>query len=201
VDTPACLSVAARALRVGRRAKRPRAAAISIGVWCIVRRARRAASLWNTRVSRSPCTRGAPRERLGSADADRRCRPGVTDLFAEPVSDAPPAPPLPLVEVDTDGACKRNPEGPGGWGVVLSSGRHRKELHGGSPSTTNNRMELTAVIEALNALQGPSEVELFTDSEYVPQRHHRVDPQPEKARLDDRRQAAGQEHRPVASAG
>jgi ribonuclease HI len=91
----------------------------------------------------------------------------VTDLFAEPQPEAPPAPPLPLVEVDTDGACKRNPEGPGGWGVVLSSGRHRKELHGGSPSTTNNRMELTAVIEALNALQGPSEVELFADSEYV----------------------------------
>jgi ribonuclease HI len=71
------------------------------------------------------------------------------------------------VEIDTDGACKRNPDGPGGWGVVLSSGRHRKELHGGSSSTTNNRMELTAVIEALNALKGASEVELFTDSEYV----------------------------------
>ena len=67
----------------------------------------------------------------------------------------------------TDGSCKRNPDGPGGWGVVLSSGRHQKELYGGAPSTTNNRMELTAVIEALTALKGPSEVELFTDSEYV----------------------------------
>ncbi|MDT4928794.1 MAG: ribonuclease [Pseudonocardiales bacterium] len=62
---------------------------------------------------------------------------------------------------------QRNPDGPRGWGAVLSSGRHRKELRGGSPSTTNNRMELTAVIEALNALKGPSEIELFTDSEYV----------------------------------
>jgi ribonuclease HI len=66
--------------------------------------------------------------------------------------------PVSRVEIDTDGACKRNPDGPGGWGVVWSSGRHRKELHGGSSSTTNNRMELTAVIEALNALRGPSEV-------------------------------------------
>lgn len=91
----------------------------------------------------------------------------MTDLFAETEPEAPPAPPLPRVEVYTDGACRRNPDGPGGWGVVLSSGRHRKELHGGSPSTTNNRMELTAVIEALSALKGPSDVELFTDSEYV----------------------------------
>src|SRR6476659_8795314 len=93
-------------------------------------------------------------------------RPVVADLFAEP-EPAAPATPLPRVEIYTDGACKRNPDGPGGWGVVLSSGRHRKELHGGSESTTNNRMELTAVIEALNALKRPSEVELFTDSEYV----------------------------------
>jgi len=71
------------------------------------------------------------------------------------------------VVIYTDGSCKRNPDGPGGWGVVLSSGRHQKELYGGAPSTTNNRMELTAVIEALTALKGPSEVELFTDSEYV----------------------------------
>ena len=67
----------------------------------------------------------------------------------------------------TDGACKRNPDGPGGWGAVLCSGPHRKELHGGESSTTNNRMELIAVIEALNALKGPCQVELFTDSEYV----------------------------------
>ena len=71
------------------------------------------------------------------------------------------------MEIYTGGACKRNPDGPSGWGVVSSSGRHRKELHSGPSSTTNNRMELTAVIEALNALKGASEVELFTDSEYV----------------------------------
>jgi len=73
----------------------------------------------------------------------------------------------PKVIIYTDGSCKRNPDGPGGWGVVLESGPHRKELHGGEPSTTNNRMELTAVIEALRALKEPSEVELFTDSQYV----------------------------------
>ena len=91
----------------------------------------------------------------------------MTDLFAETEPDKPAAGPLPRVVIYTDGACKRNPNGPGGWGVVLASGPHRKELHGGSPSTTNNRMELTAVIEALAALKGPSKVELFTDSEYV----------------------------------
>lgn len=74
---------------------------------------------------------------------------------------------LPAVVIYTDGACKRNPDGPGGWGAVLTSGRHRRELHGGAHSTTNNRMELTAVIEALKALKGPSVVDLFTDSEYV----------------------------------
>jgi ribonuclease HI len=73
----------------------------------------------------------------------------------------------PQVVIYTDGACKRNPDGPGGWGAILTSGPHVKELFGGSPSTTNNRMELTAVIEALTALKAPSTVELFTDSEYV----------------------------------
>jgi ribonuclease HI len=91
----------------------------------------------------------------------------VSDLIAETEPEAPPAGPLPQVVIYTDGACKRNPQGPGGWGAVLSSGPHRKELHGGSSNTTNNRMELTAVIEALNALKGPSQVELFTDSQYV----------------------------------
>ena len=91
----------------------------------------------------------------------------MTDRFAETGPDQPGGVSLPRVVIYTDGACKRNPNGPGGWGVVLASGRHRKELHGGLPSTTNNRMELTAVIEALTALKGPSEVELFTDSEYV----------------------------------
>ena len=70
------------------------------------------------------------------------------------------------VEAFTDGACKGNP-GPGGWGVVLRMGVHEKELSGGDPSTTNNRMELTAAIEALNALSRPCRVRLYTDSRYV----------------------------------
>jgi ribonuclease HI len=70
------------------------------------------------------------------------------------------------VEIHTDGACKGNP-GPGGWGVVLQSGASRKELFGGELGTTNNRMELTAVIEALSALKRPCTVDLYLDSEYV----------------------------------
>ena len=71
-----------------------------------------------------------------------------------------------LVEAFTDGACRGNP-GPGGWGVVLRSGGHVKELSGGEPLTTNNRMELKAAIEALAALKQPCRVELYTDSVYV----------------------------------
>ncbi len=70
------------------------------------------------------------------------------------------------VEIYTDGACKGNP-GPGGWGVLLRMGRHEKELSGGEPDTTNNRMEMTAVIRALTALSGPCAVTLHTDSRYV----------------------------------
>ncbi len=70
------------------------------------------------------------------------------------------------VEIYTDGACKGNP-GPGGWGAVLRMGGHEKELAGHAPATTNNRMELTAVIEALRALKSPCEVALHTDSRYV----------------------------------
>ena len=70
------------------------------------------------------------------------------------------------VEIYTDGACKGNP-GPGGWGAVLRMGGHEKELSGGAPATTNNRMELTAVIEALRALNSSCEVALHTDSRYV----------------------------------
>ena len=73
---------------------------------------------------------------------------------------------LTKVESFTDGACKGNP-GPGGWGAVIRSGGHEKELSGGDPMTTNNRMELTAVIEALNALKRPCAVALSTDSRYV----------------------------------
>jgi ribonuclease HI len=70
------------------------------------------------------------------------------------------------VTIYTDGACKGNP-GPGGWGVYLKSEAHEKELCGGERDTTNNRMELMAVIQALTALKRPCEVTLFLDSEYV----------------------------------
>jgi len=70
------------------------------------------------------------------------------------------------VEVFTDGACKGNP-GPGGWGALLRMGRHEKELSGSDPATTNNRMELTAAIRALDALIEPCRVTLHTDSKYV----------------------------------
>jgi ribonuclease HI len=70
------------------------------------------------------------------------------------------------VEIYTDGACKGNP-GPGGWGAWLRAGDHERELWGGAAHTTNNRMELTAVIEALAVLNRPSRVTLHTDSQYV----------------------------------
>ena len=70
------------------------------------------------------------------------------------------------VAIYTDGACSGNP-GPGGWGAVLTSGPHRKEISGGESETTNNRMELTAAIEALRALSGRVKVDLYTDSTYV----------------------------------
>jgi ribonuclease HI len=70
------------------------------------------------------------------------------------------------VEIATDGACKGNP-GPGGWGAVIRAGAREKEMSGGEAETTNNRMELTAVIEALNALKRPCRVTLSTDSRYV----------------------------------
>jgi len=73
---------------------------------------------------------------------------------------------LKKVYLYTDGACSGNP-GPGGWGAVLKYGGQEKELSGGEPETTNNRMELTAVIEGLSALKEPCEVELCSDSTYV----------------------------------
>jgi ribonuclease HI len=73
---------------------------------------------------------------------------------------------LSSVVIYTDGACKGNP-GPGGWGAVLVAGSHEKELWGGESHTTNNRMELTAVIRALEALRRASDVDLYTDSQYV----------------------------------
>ncbi|MDR3413214.1 MAG: ribonuclease HI [Formivibrio sp.] len=70
------------------------------------------------------------------------------------------------VEIYTDGACKGNP-GPGGWGALLRTSGHEKELFGGERNTTNNRMELLAVISALNALSRPCAIILHTDSQYV----------------------------------
>jgi ribonuclease HI len=73
---------------------------------------------------------------------------------------------MPSVEIFTDGACSGNP-GPGGWAAILRCGRHEKEISGGEPATTNNRMELAAVIHALDTLKGPSLVTIHTDSKYV----------------------------------
>jgi ribonuclease HI len=70
------------------------------------------------------------------------------------------------VEIFTDGACKGNP-GPGGWGAIMRMGPHEKELSGSERATTNNRMEMTAVIRALRALSEPCEVALHSDSRYV----------------------------------
>ncbi|MDI9330615.1 MAG: ribonuclease HI [Alphaproteobacteria bacterium] len=70
------------------------------------------------------------------------------------------------VIIHTDGACKGNP-GPGGWGVLMQAGEHVRELFGGETQTTNNRMELMAVIQALTALKRPCRVEIHLDSEYV----------------------------------
>lgn len=70
------------------------------------------------------------------------------------------------IEIFTDGACKGNP-GPGGWGALLRKGAHEKELSGSAADTTNNRMEMTAVIHALEALIEPCEIDLYSDSKYV----------------------------------
>ena len=72
------------------------------------------------------------------------------------------------VRIYTDGACKGNP-GPGGWGALLVWREHERELFGSDPATTNNRMELRAVIEALRTLKAPSRVQIYTDSSYVQQ--------------------------------
>ncbi len=72
----------------------------------------------------------------------------------------------PGVVIYTDGACSGNP-GPGGWGAILTMGAHEKEICGGEPNTTNNRMEMMAAIQALESLNKPCKVELHTDSQYV----------------------------------
>ncbi len=71
-----------------------------------------------------------------------------------------------MIEIYTDGACRGNP-GPGGWGVLLKTENHEKQLYGGESQTTNNRMEMTAVIEALRALKRQSQIRITTDSQYV----------------------------------
>ena len=80
------------------------------------------------------------------------------------MTDETPAPKA--VDIFTDGACSGNP-GPGGWGAILRFGTVETELYGGEPATTNNRMELMAAIQALEALKRPVKVRLYTDSEYV----------------------------------
>lgn len=73
---------------------------------------------------------------------------------------------LPIVTIYTDGACEPNP-GPGGWAALLRSGEHEKILTGYEPATTNNRMELTAALRAIQTLNRPCQVEIYTDSEYL----------------------------------
>src|SRR5207302_7185150 len=77
-----------------------------------------------------------------------------------------PAPALPHVVIYPDGGCSGNP-GPGGWGAILTFGKHRKELKGGETNTTNNRMELMAAISAIEALKRPASVDIHTDSQYL----------------------------------
>jgi ribonuclease HI len=89
----------------------------------------------------------------------------VTDAPA-PESHPTEAPPTDAVEVFTDGACSGNP-GPGGWGAILRYRGTEKELHGGEAPTTNNRMEMMAAIQALEALKRPMVVEIHTDSRYL----------------------------------
>ena len=72
----------------------------------------------------------------------------------------------PIVTIHTDGACSGNP-GPGGWSAILTCGEHQKEISGGEPETTNNRMELTAVLKGLHALTKPCQVTIVTDSQNV----------------------------------
>ena len=105
----------------------------------------------------------------------------------------------PHVTIHTDGACSGNP-GPGGWGAILTFKDQEKELKGGEPHTTNNRMELMAAIAALEALKRPCTVDLYTDSQYVRGGItgwiHAVETQ----RLADRQQAAGAQRRSLAAA-
>jgi ribonuclease HI len=73
---------------------------------------------------------------------------------------------MPAISIYTDGACAGNP-GPGGWAAILVAGERRHEISGYEPATTNNRMEMRAALEALEALESPSDVDLYTDSQYL----------------------------------
>lgn len=86
-------------------------------------------------------------------------------MNAQPAEPSP-YPPLPMVEIFSDGACEPNP-GPGGWAALLRSAGQEKEISGGERETTNNRMELTAALQALRSLKRPCQVEFYTDSEYL----------------------------------
>ena len=102
------------------------------------------------------------------------------------------------VEIWTDGACKGNP-GPGGWGALLKYGDHERELFGGESATTNNRMELTAVIEALGSLKRRCRVVLHTDSQYVQLGITEWLPNWVRRGWKTADQQAGEERRPVAA--
>ena len=114
--------------------------------------------------ARGALAAGAPMARGTIARCSDRARSPLRYLHGPPR--LPRKTHLTHVEIHTDGACKGNP-GPGGWGVRLQSGQHVQELFGGELSTTNNRMEMTAVIEGLLALKRPCQVTLYLDSEYV----------------------------------
>ena len=101
------------------------------------------------------------------ATAPRAPKEGVVGFTGPGYDTAATSRARPTVVVHTDGACARNPGGPGGWGVLLEEGGDKREICGGEPETTNNRMELQAVIEALRAIKRPSQVVLYLDSQYV----------------------------------
>ena len=103
---------------------------------------------------------------MSPPQAERRAAPKPARSASADHSANPSSEGLTPVEIYTDGACKGNPS-PGGWGAWLRSGEHEKEMFGGEALTTNNRMELTAVIEALASLKRESRVIVHTDSEYV----------------------------------
>jgi hypothetical protein len=105
-----------------------------------------------------------------------------------------------MIEIFTDGACSGNP-GPGGWGAILRKGDTEKELFGGETLTTNNRMEMTAVIEALRALKAPVRGARAYRFAVCAEGHQRMDPRLEAARLENREQGSGEERGPVARTG